>query len=79
MEVGNITKAATFKSFLLLSSKNTITFFMPVVFNIFMRQTTNDFWGLHKNMNCALPLNKLTGIEFCINDESHVVETGARS
>ena len=46
MEVGNITKAAT------------ITFFVTVLFNIFMRQTlTDDFWGLHKNMNCAFPLN----------------------
>ena len=25
--------------------------------NIFMRQTlADDFWGLHKNMNCAFPL-----------------------
>ena len=30
---------------------------MTVLFNIFMRQTsTDDFWGLHKNMNCAFPL-----------------------
>ena len=28
-----------------------------MVFNIFMRQTlTNDFWGLHENMNCAFLL-----------------------
>ena len=46
MEVVNITKAATFKKF---SS--------PVLFNIFMRQTlTDDFWGLHKNINCVFPL-----------------------
>ena len=51
MKVGNITKAATFKSFLHLSYKNTqLLFFVIVVFNIFMRQTlTDDFWGLHKN------------------------------
>ena len=30
---------------------------MTVLFNIFMRQTlTDDFWELHKNMNCAFPL-----------------------
>ena len=59
MEVGNITKAATFKSFLHPSYKNTqLLFLVTVLFNIFMRQTlTDDFWGLHKNMNCAFPLN----------------------
>ena len=59
MEVGNITKAATFKSFLHLTYKNTkLLYFVTVVLNIFMRQTlTNDFWGLHKNMNCAFPLS----------------------
>ena len=41
MEVGIITKAATFESFLHLSYKQTLT---------------DDFWGLHKNMNCAFPL-----------------------
>ena len=58
MEVGNITKAATFKSFLHLSYKNTkLFYFVTVLFSIFMRQTlTDDFWGLHKNMNCAFPL-----------------------
>ena len=58
MEVGNITKAATFKSFLHLSYKNTqLLFFVTVLFNIFMRQTlTKDFWGLHKIINCAFPL-----------------------
>ena len=31
---------------------------MTVLFNIFMRQTlTDDFWGLHKNINCAFPLS----------------------
>ena len=45
MEVGNITKAATFKSFLHLSYKNIkLLFFVTVLFNIFMRQTlTDDF------------------------------------
>ena len=59
MEVGIITKAATFKSFLHLSYKNTVTFFMAVFFNIFMRQTLTDtFWVLHRNINCAFPLNE---------------------
>ena len=59
MEAGNITKASTSKSFLHLIDKYTqLLFFLPVLFNIFMRQTlTDDFWGLHKNMNCAFPLN----------------------
>ena len=57
MEVGNIAKAATFKSFLHLSYENTHYFFVTVLFNIFMRQTlTDDFWEIHKNMNCAFPL-----------------------
>ena len=66
MKVGNITKAVTFKSFLLLSqkkqkqnkNKNAITFFVTVLFNILMKKN-NDFWGLHKNMNCAFPLRRL--------------------
>ena len=60
MEVGNITKAATLKCFLHLSYKNIrLPFFVTVLLNIFKRQTlTDDFWGLHKNMNCAFPLNK---------------------
>ena len=59
MKVGNITKAATFKSFFHLSYKNTqLLFFVTVLLNIFMRQTwTNDFLGLHKNMNCTFPLS----------------------
>ena len=59
MKVGNITKAANFKSFLHLSYKNIkLLYFVTVLFNIFMRQTLiHDFWGLHKNMNCAFPLN----------------------
>ena len=57
MEVGNITKAATFKSFLRLSYKKVkLLYFVIVVFSIFMRQTlTDDFWGLHKNINCMFP------------------------
>ena len=60
MEIGNITKAATFKRFLHLSFKNTKSlYFVTVLLSIFMRQTlTDDFWGLHKNMNCAFPLKK---------------------
>ena len=60
MKVENNTKAATFKSFLHLSYKNTpLHFLWTVLFNIFMRQTlSDDFWGLHKNMNCAFPLTK---------------------
>ena len=59
MEVGNIAEAATSKSFLHLSYKNTQSHFLwTVVFNILMTQTlTEDFDGLHKNMNCAFPLN----------------------
>ena len=46
MEVGNNAKASTFKSFLHLRlQKHTITFFVKMLFNIFMRQTlTDDFW-----------------------------------
>ena len=52
MEVGNIIKAATFKGFLHLTYKNTQQLFsVTVAFNIFMRQTLNDSWGLDKNMN----------------------------
>ena len=45
MEVGNITKASTFKSFNHLNYKNTqLLFFATGLFNIFMRQTlTDDF------------------------------------
>ena len=57
-EVGNITKAATFRSLLYLSYKNILLFFLvTVLFNIFMRKTlTDNFWELHKNMNCVFPL-----------------------
>ena len=61
MEVENIKKAATFKSFLWQSYKNTeLLFLVTALFNTFMRQTlTDDFWGLHKNMNRAFPLIKV--------------------
>ena len=61
MEVGNITKAVTFKCSLLLSYKNTqLLFFVTVVFNIFHEKTlTDNFGGLHKNMNCAFPLTSV--------------------
>ena len=54
MKVRNIAKAATFKSFLHLSYKNTkLLFLWTVLFNTFMRQTLNDdFGGLHEDMNC---------------------------
>ena len=56
-EVGNITKAATFKIFLHLKLENTEYFFVTVLFNTFMRQAlTDDFWGLHKNLNHTFPL-----------------------
>ena len=58
MEVGNITNAATFKSSLPLSYEKSLVLWIGLL-NILMRQTlTNDFWGLHKNMNCAFPLRK---------------------
>ena len=58
MEAGNNAKAATFKSFLHLSYKNTqLLFLWTVLFNIFMKKTlTDDFWGFPKNMNCAFYL-----------------------
>ena len=60
MEIGNVSKAATFKSFLHLSYKNTQFLFLRQCFLInFMRQTlTVDFWGLHINKNCAFHLRK---------------------
>ena len=37
--------------------KHSYFFLWAVLFSIFMRQTlANDFWGLHKSMNCAFPL-----------------------
>ena len=61
MEAEYTTKAATFEISLHLNSKNTIIFFVTVLFNIFMRQKlTDDFWGVHKNMNCAFPTKSLS-------------------
>ena len=58
MEVGNITKAATFESFLHLVIKTHNYFFVTVLFNIFIKETLiSDFLGLHTNMNCMFPLN----------------------
>ena len=69
MEVGKITKAATFQSFLDLSYKNTqLPFLWTVLFNIFIT-LTDDFWGLHKNMNCAFPLNSFSNLDICLNPE----------
>ena len=67
VEIGNVSKAATFKSFLHQSYKNTqLSFFVTVLFTyllIFMRQTlTDNFRGLHKNKNCAFPLSSFNSI-----------------
>ena len=56
MEVGIITKVHTLKKFS-SPKKHIATFFVTVLFNILTRQTLTDIWGLHKNMNCAFPLN----------------------
>ena len=59
MEVENITKTATFKSFLLLSYKNIQLLFLQIVlFNIFMIQTlTDDFWGLTQKFELRVSFN----------------------
>ena len=59
MEVGNITKAATFKSFLHLNYKNAHLLFLWQCFLIFLIRKTlaDDFWVLYKTMNCAFPLS----------------------
>ena len=37
---------------------------MTVLYNIFMKRTlTDDYWGLHKNMNCVFPLKHVIVIE----------------
>ena len=58
MEVQDIAKAAILKSFIRLSYKNTQLLFMSQCFLIFFMRNklTDDFWGLHKNMNCVFPL-----------------------
>ena len=71
MEIGNITQVATFKSFLHRSYKNTRLLFCEALFQIFMGQTlTDNFWGLHKKMNCAFPLTKFRFLltKFIINN-----------
>ena len=41
-----------------------MTIFVTVLYNIFMRQTlTDDFLGLHRNMNCAFPLRIITSAQ----------------
>ena len=56
MEIGNVTKAATFKSFLHQYYKSTqLTFLWQCFLIVLMKQTlTDDFGGLHKNKNCEL-------------------------
>ena len=46
-------------------------FFVTALFQIFMGQTlTDNFWGLHKKMNCAFPLTKFRFLltKFIINN-----------
>ena len=51
MEGGNITKAATFKSFLNLCYKNTINFFCWQCFLIFfMTQISTDDFGVYPKL-----------------------------
>ena len=59
MEIGNVTKAATFKGFLHQCYKSTqLTFLWQCILIVLMKQTlTDDFGGLHKNKNCEFPLN----------------------
>ena len=68
MEVGNITKAATFKSFIHLSYKNTQLLLLWQRFLIiFIRQTLTDyFWGPNENMNCAFPLRLIKFLIFSL-------------
>ena len=80
MEVGNITKAATFNYYKSCYTKVTKTrnnfFFVRVFFNNFMRQTlTDEFWGLHKNMNCSFPLRKIYGsrIVLCFASKTKLI------
>ena len=59
MENENVTKAATFKSFLHQVIKTQNYFFPIVLFNYFQETNinTNNFGGLHTNKNCMFPLN----------------------
>ena len=76
MELKNIIKAATFKSFLHLNYKNTqLPFQWTELFNIFIRQTlADDFWGLHKNMNCAFPFKNTLDEEKTIIKCSQIIK-----
>ena len=58
MEIENVSKAVTFKSFAHQIIKTHNYFFLRQYFSIiFMRQTLTDyFWGLHKNKNSVFPL-----------------------
>ena len=58
MEIGKDSKAAIFKSSLHKVIKAHNYFFCDCAFLIFfMIQTlTDNFWGLHKNKNCAFPV-----------------------
>ena len=61
MEVGNIKKAATFKSFLHLSYKNLQWLFLwPCFLNIFMRQTFT-FLGATQNYELRVSFNAFFG------------------
>ena len=61
VEVGNTTKAATFKNFLHLSYQNThLLFCVTVFFNISTRQTLiDDFWRWLENMNSMFTLKNI--------------------
>ena len=62
MEIGNLTKTATFKSFFQQVYKNTLLSFFWVFF-VFMRQTlTDNFWELHKNKNWAFSLKSFNAV-----------------
>ena len=57
MEVGNITKAAPFKSFLHLSYKNTkLLYFVTVIFNYF-HETNIKRWFLVVTQKYELPVS----------------------
>ena len=70
MEVGNITKDSTFKSFFHLSYKNTqLLFFVIVFFNIFHEKKIKQwFWRVtqkYEYMNCVFPLSAFLDGAFC--------------
>ena len=60
MEIGNVTKAATFKNFLHQSYKNTNTFSVTMLFNCFHEANINRwFLRVTQNKNCVFSV-KLT-------------------